>query len=108
MSIAAVVLGALVALVVCLMLTKRFQFPLLTDFGMGMVALGALGAIDSIVTGWSCSDEAIALRWGLLGGGMLLVLLSISLRLRRRRGRRLADVVVIDPNDMRHISGGKR
>lgn len=101
---AAFLMGLIVALVM-LILTKKYRFPLLMDLGMGMVALGLVGAVDSLLTDTACTAHALAARWGLVGGGLFVMFVSLSMRLSKSKGRRKTDIVTLSPEDMVKVRG---
>lgn len=94
-----------VACLVMLIMTKRLSFPLLMDFGMGMVAVGLVGAIDAILSDETCTASALAMRWGLVGGGLFVMFLSISIRLAKAKGRRSTDIVRLSEDEMARVRG---
>lgn len=104
-QLAAYGLMVVVACLVALILTKRLNFPILTDLGMGMVAVGLVGAIDSILSDEACTASALAMRWGLVGGGLFVMFLSISIRLSRSKGRRSTDLMRLSEDEMARVRG---
>lgn len=103
--LAAYGLMVVVAALVILILTKRYNFPLLTDLGMGMTAMGLIGAIDSILTDQECSAQAMAMRWALVGGGLFCMFISISMRISKAKGRRKTDIVRLSEEEMTRVHG---
>ncbi len=104
-NLAAYGLMVLVAVLVALILTKKYNFPLLTDIGMGMVAMGLVGAVDSLLSDEACTASALAMRWALVGGGLFVMFLSITLRLSKSKGRRKTDIVHLSEEDMAKVRG---
>lgn len=104
-NLAAYGLMAVVVILVALIMTKRYNFPLMTDFGMGMVAVGLIGAIDSMLSDAACTASAVAIRWGLVGGGLFVMLLSVTMRISKSKGRRSTDIVRLTEEEMAHVRG---
>lgn len=101
-------LMVVVIILVGLILTKRYNFPLMTDLGMGMIAIGLVGAIDAILSDEICTVSAMAMRWGLVGGGLFVMLISVSIRLSKSKGQRATDIVHLTASDMAKVRGRGR
>lgn len=104
----AVLLAVLVLVLVLMILSRKVRLPLAMEFGMAFIAIGSLAAVDSVVSDTACTATALMARWALIGGGLLLVLLSVLVRLMMPgRHRRVSDFIDLDDDELRHIRGGK-
>lgn len=98
MSIAVVTaLLVVVAVLSWVVVDSRFNLPIATEIGMVLCALGVIAAADSIQHDEGCSQQALMVRWALIGGGLFLMLLSSI----RKPKRRSDDPKVLDFTAMR-------
>ncbi len=99
MSWGAILLLMFSALLCMLVLMRRLKLPLLMEFGMAMTSLGFIAAADAIHSETACTQTALLIRWGLVGGGLFTMLLSVALKARKGQSafRRLTDYVDFRP-----------
>lgn len=103
------VLSAVVALVLCwLIVTQKYRFPLLMEAGMALVMVGFLSLADSFHTGTECAHEAVLARWGIVGVGTFMIIVSAAITNRMRKPAKKGHFPEIDRRDYHHINGGKR
>jgi hypothetical protein len=90
-----------------LVITKRLQFPLLMDLGMSSVAIGLVLAADALHSDAACTPFVLAVRWGFVAGGFLLILIAVA-RKRSKGYKRLSDYRGLPTEDLKRVHGGKQ
>lgn len=68
-----------------LVLTERVRMPLSLELGVGLMSLGMLVAGITVLEQRECAAGPFLMRAALVGGGLLIVVLSMVLRAVRAR-----------------------
>lgn len=96
-------LGALVALFVWLVVTRKLRFPLLIELGMACIAIATWSALDALVTDFVSTQEQTAARWLLAGFGFALIVAQVAWRCFKHPGlaRRVTDHMDLDDKPLK-------